>query len=306
LDAESLTLRTKWKTDVRIPLLRTAGVWFGSQAPEGALADFQKTMAAPAGEDVVIVVAPDKTKDSIHLSVQGLSDDKLAVRYEGEERSINRDRVLGIVFAAHPPLKELANPLQVFLFVGGDQMTGKWVGYDDGKLEIETAWNARIQVPAAEVSQIRVRGGKLTFLPDLEPVAVNEVPYFGRVIAWRRDAGFDGEPAKLRGKTPARVLAVHSRCVLTYALEGEYEKFKATLGFDDSAGNLGRVDCHVMVDGREAFVQEDFRADQDPLPVEVSLSGARQMSLEIDFGAAEDVGDRILWVDPRLFRADGK
>jgi hypothetical protein len=163
-----------------------------------------------------------------------------------------------------------------------------------------------VSLPAKEVGQIRVRGGKVTFLSDLEPVAVEEVPYFGRAIPWRRDSGFDGEPPKLRGKAPLRSLAVHSRCVLTYALDGQYEKFKTTLGFDDSAGNRGRVDCRVLVDGREAFAKQDFRADQETIAVEVSLAGAKQLTLEVDFGLAEDVGDRILWADPRLFRAAEK
>jgi len=214
--------------------------------------------------------------------------------------------VLGVVFAAHPPPPKTAGAVQLFVFASDDVMTGKWVGYDDGKLEIETAWNARVTVPADLVKQIRVRGGRVTFLPDLEPIAVEEVPYFGRVISWRRDAGFDGEPPRLRGKKPGRSLAVHSRSVLTYALDGQYDKFKATLGFDDSAGTRGRVDCRVLVDGREEFAQADFRADQDPLSVEVSVKDARQMSLEVDFGQAADVGDRILWADPRLFRAEGK
>jgi hypothetical protein len=151
-----------------------------------------------------------------------------------------------------------------------------------------------------------VQGGRVTSLSDLEPVAVEEAPYFGRVIPWRRDAGFDGEPARLRGKLPGRVVAMHSRSVLTYALDGAFEKFKATLGFDDSAAGRGRVDCRVMVDGREALTRKDFRAVDDPVVVEVSLDGAKQLSLEVDFGQAEDTGDRILWAEPRLFRAAAK
>lgn len=305
-DSEALTIRTMWKTDLQIPLLRARGVWFGNSAPPGARTEFEKHMADPAGEDVVLVVAQDKTTAHIQARVQSLAEGKLTVRYEGADRSIDRDRVLGVVFAAHPPLEKLSGPVQVFVFGSGDVLMGKWVGYDDEKLEIETAWNARVTVPVAEVGQIRVRGGKVTFLPDLEPIAVEEVPYFSRVISWRPDAGFDGELPRLRGKKPMRSLAMHARCVLTYALDGQYEKFKATLGFDDSAGGRGRVDCRVLVDGREQFVREDFRAIDDPVLVEISVAGAKQMSLEVDFGLAEDVGDRILWAEPRLFRAKGK
>jgi hypothetical protein len=195
--------------------------------------------------------------------------------------------------------------LQLFALAGGDRLSGKWVGIDEKQLVIETRWNERAGVAVDQVVQIRVRGGRVTMLADLEPVTVEQVPYFGRLIAWRRDVGFDGEP-KLRGKKPGRSIAVHSRCALTYALDGQYEKFKTTLGFDDSAGTRGRVDVRVLMDGREAFSQKDFRADQEPLAVEVSTSGAKQMTLEVDFGEEQDVGDRILWADSRLFRAETK
>jgi hypothetical protein len=306
MDAESLVLRTKWKADVRIPLLRLTGVRFERAAPEGTLEEFQKRLSAPAGEDVVFVTTKDGALESIQAGVRGLDAEKLAVSYEGQDRAVPRDRVLGIVFAAHPPLAPAAGTRQQFLLASGDAILGIWVGYDDGKLEIETPWNARIKIPAAEISQIRVLGGRVTSLVDIEPVTVDEVPYFGRVISWRRDAGFDGEPARLRGKTPGRVIAVHSRSALTYALDGAYEKFKATLAFDDSAAGRGRVDCRVLVDGREAFARKDFRSVDDPIAVDLSVAGAKQMSLEVDFGQAEDIGDRILWAEPRLFRAAGK
>lgn len=305
MTAQSLTLGTKWDAKIEIPLLRVRGIWFGNVAPAGAQAEFDKQLAAPANQDVVFAVAQDKRADHAQATVLGLGQ-RLKLRYEGQEKSISRDRVLGVVFAAHPPREKLPDPTQLFVLAGGDQLTGKWVGIDDKKLVVETAWKARVSVPADQVGQIRVRGGKVTMLADLDPIAVEQVSYFNRVIPWRRDLGFDGEPPKLRGKRPTRSIAMHSRCVLTYALDGAYEKFKATLGFDDTAGLHGRVDCRVLVDGREAFAQKDFRADQDPLAVEVSTAGARQMSLEVDFGEDQDVGDRILWAEPRLFRADAE
>jgi hypothetical protein len=306
MSAESLRLGTRWKTELEIPLLRVRGVWFGSAAPAGTQAAFDKQLAAPSEQDVVFVLAPDKKADQIPATVLGMAEGQLKVRYEDQERSINKDRVLGVVFAAHPSPHKPPEVTQLFALAGGDQLSGKWVGLDAQQLQIETPWNDRITLPAEEVGQIRVRGGKVTMLADLEPIAVEQVPYFGRLIAWRRDLGFDGEPPKLRGKKPARCIAVHSRCVLTYALDGAYDKFKTTLGFDDTAGPRGRVDCRVLVDGREAFSHQDFRVDQEPLTVEVSTAGAKQVSLEIDFGQDQDVGDRILWAEPRLFRADAK
>lgn len=304
MDAESLTLRTRWEAEFTIPLLRVRGIWLGSVESVGTLPAFEETLSAPEDQDVVFVAAADGATDSAQLSVQGMKGEKLVVSFEEKERGIKLERLRGIVFAAHTPEQGLTGPHQAFVLANGDQFTGRWVGLEGGKLQIETAWQARFDAPAEEVAEIRVLGGKLTWLPDVEPVAVEQVPYFGRLIGWQRDAGFDGKPPKLRGKSPARVLAMHSRCVLTYALDGEYKLFKSTLGFDDTAGSLGCVDCRVLVDGREVFAREGFRTDHDPVAVDVELAGAQQLSLEVDFGAGEDVGDRILWAEPRLFRAE--
>jgi hypothetical protein len=188
----------------------------------------------------------------------------------------------------------------------GDVLVGTWTGLADNKLEVETSWNAKVSLPAAALGAVRIRNGKLTFLPDLEPTAVEETAYFSRVIPWRRDQGFDGDVPRVRSKQPTRSIAMHSRSSLTYALDGQYDKFKATLGFDDSAGTRGRVACRILVDGREVFADKDFRATSDPQEIDISLAGAKQMTLEVDFGEEQDVGDRIVWAEPRLFRAAAK
>jgi len=206
------------------------------------------------------------------------------------------------VLAAHPKIPSVTTLFEAFMLAGGDSISGRLVGFNEKELEIETLWQARLKMPTSAVSDIRFRNGKLTYLPDLEPTAVEEVGYFGRVIHWQRDQGFDDSPARIKGKQPSRCLAMHSRSLLTFALDEQYEKFKARLGFDDSAGTRGRVSCRVLVDGRQQFAEKDLRSDQDPRDVEVDVAGGKQLTLEVDFGEAEDVGDRVIWAEPRLFR----
>ena len=257
-------------------------------------------------DDVVLLVAPDKTAAQVAGSVQNLADGKLHLRYDDADRAINKDRLLGLVFAAHPKIPPVEGAYQSFLLASGESLSGKWVGLAEGALEIETPWQARLRVPASDVAEIRVRNGKLVYLSDLEPASVEEVSYFGRVIPWGRDRGFDGGRPAIKGKKPNHSLAMHSRCTLTYELDGQFDAFKATVGFDDTSGGRGRVLCRVAVDGRELFLNKDLRADQDPVPVELAIGGAKQLALEVDFGDNEDIGDRVLWAEPRLFRSPKK
>ncbi len=305
LSGEVIVLETSWKAEVEVPLLHVRGVWFGNSGPSGARAEFDKQLTAPVADDAILLTAPDKSLAQIAGDVLGLADDRLQVRYEGEERSIKRERLLGLVFAAHARALPFAGVYQSFLLAQGQSFAGRWVGVQGAELEIEMPWQARWRLPASAVGQARIRNGRLVSLADMEPVSVEETSYFSRVVPWQREQGFDGAPPAMKGKQPLRALAVHSRCVLHYALDEQFEKFRTTVGFDDSSQGRGRVVCRVMADGRELFAQADLRADQDPVAVDVDVKGAKQLTLEVDFGENEDIGDRVLWTEPRLFRAAG-
>jgi hypothetical protein len=90
--------------------------------------------------------------------------------------------------------------------------------------------------------------------------------------------------------------------VLTYDLGGDFATFRAILGFDEDAGERGRVACRVFVDQKELFSRPDFRSNEKAIPVEVDVKGAQQLRLEVDFGEDEDVGDRVIWANARLYR----
>ena len=122
------------------------------------------------------------------------------------------------------------------------------------------------------------------------------------IVAWVADKSWNNRPLRLDDKIYNRGLAVHSRCVLTYDLNGEYQTFRAILGFDEEAGDRGRVVCRVLVDNQEQFAKPDFRAGEKSVPVEVAVKGAKQLRLEVDFGEDEDVGDRVIWANARLYR----
>ena len=191
----------------------------------------------------------------------------------------------------------------MFLLASGDSIHGQLVSLGDKELEVESFWQSRVKLPTAAVADIRFRNGRLTLLGDLEPIAVEEVGYFGRVIHWRRDQGFDDSPAKIRGKRPRAVWPCTRAACSPTPSTGTTKNSRPNLPLTTAPAIAAGRDCRVLVDGRELFGDKDFRSTQDPIEVEVPLAGAKQLSLEVDFGEGEDVGDRIIWAEPRLFRS---
>jgi hypothetical protein len=302
LGKESLRLKTTTDAIVEIPLLRVRGVWFESAGAGKAQGTFAERLKAPAAEDAAFVRAQDQSVAEITGEAQEISDQKLRFSYQGDTRAINVARLVGLVFAAHPPPPPQDRPYQIVKLASGDRISGTWTGLTDGVLDLQLPWDAKLSLPVAAVSAVDFRHGKLAYLSDIEPAAIEEVAYFDRTMPYRRDRSLAGEPLKLKDTEYRKGLAVHSRTVLTYAIDRKYAKFKAIVGFDDAMPKRGRVACRVLGDGRELFAEKDLRADQEPKPLDLDVAGVSQLSLEIDFGEDENICDRVIWAGARLYR----
>jgi hypothetical protein len=210
--------------------------------------------------------------------------------------------VQALVLAAHPATRVWKGPYQVFRLASGDALSGTWLALGEKTCQVKSAWGRDVEIPREAVVEVTGRNTKMVNVSELTPLSVEQVAYFDRVMTYVRDKSWNNKPLKIEGKTYNRGLAVHSRCVLTYDLGGEFATFRALLGFDEEAGDRGRVVCRVSVDDKELFVKPDFRSGEKPVPVEVPVKGAKQLRLEVDFGEDEDVGDRVIWANARLYR----
>src|ERR1019366_4267583 len=87
----------------------------------------------------------------------------------------------------------------------------------------------KIFIPS--ITTIDFVNGRVSSLCDLKPKTVEQTPYFSRVIPYRIDHSLTGGPLVLQDGSINRGIAVHSRCVLSYELTGDVDRFKTKLGF---------------------------------------------------------------------------
>jgi len=251
----------------------------------------------------------DKTGKTKVISgrITGLADEKLLVEFKGDSRKLALERVLAIVFAKVGQSPESPSPevgsLTLAMSTDDDEKVVGTLERSDGReLVVRTAWGEAIELAVERIVEIKVRNDRLVYLSDMEPEGVEEVPFFRRVWNYRVNESLTGESLQIGEKTYNRGLAVHSRSMLTYALDGQFDRFRCSVGFDRSAPTAGIVDCRVWVDDREAFSQAGLSQDGDMAEVDLSVTSAETLRLEIDYGANEDIGDRIIWGSPRLYR----
>jgi hypothetical protein len=300
-------LRLKLLTgpELKIPLAEVRGVWLGDDKSEHRKT-FDEKLKGGGATDWALIASRENEKEvaSVEGSVQAIADGKLVFLVGDDARKVSLSRVLGLVMATHPAHARADVFYQMFELAGGDKMSGQLTAVKPDVLDVHTLWGTDVQLPRGEVRSVTCRDGRASYLSDLEPVSVDEVSYFEHRLLYHRDQGLAGGPLLLRGMTYRKGLAVHSRCVLTYRLDGRYELFKARLGFEDGAPIGGAIACRVLADDRELYANPSLRPGAEPVSLNLELQGAKQLVLEVDFGDSQDVGDRIVWAAARVVRPE--
>jgi len=284
---------------VEIPGDQVAAIWSGNtDAVKKA-----RALKVEPGPDDVVYAQKDDDVVSVTGQALGIAGDALNFRYGDAERKIAMDRLVGIVFGQGGQSKPADALSQSFKLDTGDILSGSWTGMDKDAALLRTAWGEVVRIPAADIYTVDMVNGRVVYVSDLKPSKVEQTPYFGRVIPFRVDASLDGGPLKLSDAAYAKGIAVHSRCVLVYNLSGNFERFRAKLGFEQPAGALGRVAVRVLSGGKVLYENPDARGDQPPVDLDLDMTGQHQLTLEVDFGKDQDVGDRVIWANARLLRA---
>lgn len=299
---DNLTMTTPWGDHLDVPMTRIVGVYMGMSDHKESPEAFAKRLKARGDQDTLLARAKDGEVVAISGVVETIQANKLGFQYGGKSRTLPLKGVEGIVLASRPAAAPPAEVRPTFDLAGGLVISGRWAKIEATTWDVEAPWGQTIKLPVPDIRSVRVRGGQMTYLSDLEPSQVDETAYFGRLNPYRKDVSLSGTPLKLANQAIDKGLAVHSRSSLTYDLDRRFTTFETLIGFDESGGKKGRVDCRVFADGKEIYGNPDLRADAAPTSLKLAVAGAEQLRLVVDFGPDEDTGDRIIWGNARLYR----
>jgi hypothetical protein len=307
---KSLTLKPdRFPAGLEIPVTALREVWRGP-----TLAQIQKAKAMPLepGPEDAAYVLKDDNIVAVRGVALGIEGDALSFKFNDEPRKIALAKLVGVTFGGPDAAKNAKRDRsfhQTVQMAGDNTLSGHWTAYDAAKntMTLQTAWGQSLNLPMSAVLKIRSANGRLTYLSDLKPSAVEQVSYFDRLLPYRVDKSLTGGPIKLIDGEYKRGFSVHARCVLSFDLDGQYEEFKTKVGFQQPEGKLGHCAVRVLADGRPLWQDPDARGDA-PKPADLSLKvvGVKQLTLEVDFGKDGDTGDRVAWANPRLLRAASK
>jgi hypothetical protein len=294
---QKLQLQLAGGSSLELPSTAFSELWLGTADQQAAA---KKLTVDPGPEDVAFVT---KENDVIAIKglARGITGNTLQFRFGDQDRKINLSKVVGLQLRGNS-LAPMTAFHQVISTDSGDRFSGTLSAIEHDSVTLTTPAGSLLKLPMSSVTTIDFLNGRVTFLTDLKPAKVEETPYFGRVIPYKVNQSLAGGPLVLSDGPCLRGIAVHSRCVLQFDVSSGFDRFKTKLGFEQPDGRLGRVLARVLGDGKPLYENPDARGDQPPVEIDVPLAGVHVLTLEIDFGKDQDVGDRVVWADPRLLR----
>lgn len=279
---------------ISIPVGRVQTIdWLRADRQGGNEAEprWRQSLPEEMESDVVVVAKGDETQ-CVPCAILGITADTVRVMLDGETIPVKRDRVVGIEW-----LREPAAAGGIIVEVAGGILPASRVEWSPEGLVIDDV----VRLPAASLRSIDYAAARTTRLAGLSPERLDVEPFFGSLAA------IDELAAAFRPRVIAddieslrRDLLLRARTAAVWRVPPGSRSFTTTIS---KAGSVGSGPLVVIaVDEREVFRGS---IEEQPTPggagsslVEVSLDGARRLSITVDYGRAGPVGGAVILQDP--------
>ncbi len=151
---------------LELPVDQLREIWSSNEALVKKARDLK---VSAAGQDVAFVEKSGDVK-SVAGVMAGIDGDSLKFKYEGEDRKIKLDRLVGVTLAQRETRPE-RSIYEAFALVNGDVLSGRLESIEHGVLRMkplaagEAA--APLEIPLALLATVEIKNGRLTWLGDL-------------------------------------------------------------------------------------------------------------------------------------------
>jgi hypothetical protein len=253
--------------------------------------------------------------DSTSGVVQGLADARVSITPAGVDvtAQIGLDKIAAILLAdpdpSSPPAPGPDGAWRIWLSDGSSLTVPRLTMAADqpGRLQIGFGDKTAATIDASAVSCIERLNGPVRWLTELSPTEVVYHPFLDEDFPPRFDHPVDDPAVSIREKFPPfrHGIGVHSYTKLTYAVPDGFSAFRTQFAIERIAGSdETRADLavRISVDGKvvQQFPHVRFGPAADPITVDVH--GAREISLEVDYGDNLAAQGRFLWLDPAFVK----
>jgi hypothetical protein len=293
--------------DASVPLSSVSVIWYGATTGEQPEQLRRRLLQETRKRDRVLL----KNGDVLEGALTALEATGITIEVDRRPVTVAVARTAAVALSSD--LTETPKPTGVYgrlvLDAPGEVEDGARLSLtsarcDDGRtLTGATVFGAALSVPLTKVVALDLFGGKAIYLSELKPSRYEYYPYLDDRWEWARDAAVNELDLRLGGSTYDRGTGLHSHSRLTYAVPKDCRRFEALVGLDDRGGREGRVQVCLLADGKPLDLGGDGEATAGaPLSVRVDVAGAKELTLEVNFGKGGPVQDHVDWVDARFVK----
>jgi hypothetical protein len=258
--------------------------------------------------DLVFTKAGDRAAGTIlSLSKEGVAYKSNALNREVLQAPADIAGVWLIETEAAPAEPSIL--LATVLASDGTSIRGDIQSLKDGVLVFKDLYGQERKVGRDALSSLHFKNGRVVYLSDLAPKAVEEEANFIRGpkklpsdldYPFQRDRSAKGGTLTLGGVEHRKGLGVRAHSSLTYELGGAFRRFQAVVGLDAASAGLGAVLAEVYVDDKKVAEHRFTKADP-PRPVDLDVAGAARLRLVVTW-AGHGMSDFADWGSARLIR----
>ena len=258
-----------------------------------------------ASKSDLLVIRKEQTLDFLDGVVVEVTDKSVKFLLDGEEVSTKRDKVFGLIFARRTNASKLP-ALRLELSNGDVLMAAAVTGTDKG-ISVTTASKSEIMLPLEQLKRIDFSQGKLRYLSQDPPRDVKYVRGIQDGPAFVQDRAFYAPELKPMGlRAFSRGLCIRPQTTLRYRLGGEYRRFQAIVGIDESVKD-GNGDCDLVISGDgKQLVKLRMTSRDTARPIDLEVADVVVLEITVGFGGDAttnvDLGDNLDLADAKLIR----
>jgi hypothetical protein len=273
----------------------------GDLSPKQTRARLAEYSLASEGYDLLVVETETGRWVGVEGVFKGIRDGKVVWRYQQEDRTVDLKKVPVILIAKPDDIPE--KPIRGMLYgLAGSRLAFSSISLDDGAYTLEAPALGTRQIRASQVARIRMRSDKVVDLTELSPEKVEEVGLF-RTYRHRVDASVSGKPIRLDQRSFDVGLGLHSKCHITWDIQGKYKKFIAIVGINDSVRPKGDARVTFVGDGKPLTEPMDLTGRDEAATVSIDVTGVKKLTIRVDYGRdGLDAADHVDIAVPRLIK----
>jgi hypothetical protein len=245
--------------------------------------------------------------DEVEGILKGIESGKVSMEANHKVVEISRDKiaVIGLSTELASMLKPKAVYGRVFLVDGARLALLKATKSDAKTVTGTTLFAEPVTFPLEILQSVSLYQGRAIYLSDLKHRDYEFSSYLGS-FRWPfvKDGCVENHELHVGGNVFAKGLGMHSQSRLAYDLGGKYQRFEAVVGLDEKSSQQGTAQIQVLVDGKPRALGKpsEIKAFDKPLSISIDITGAKQLTLVVNFGKRGSVQSHVDWADARLIR----